>query len=76
MQDSTDAVYVLDAIVGYDENDKASKVASKYIPVGGYKQFLKTSGLKGKRLGIYRLPFFGDFKLFEHHFQTMRWAKK
>ncbi|KAK0581532.1 hypothetical protein LWI29_014858 [Acer saccharum] len=73
-----DAVYVLDAIVGVDHNDKATRVASKYIPVDGYIQFLKPSGLKGKRLGIVRDPFFTDIKepgivrAFEHHFQTLR----
>ncbi|KFK30122.1 hypothetical protein AALP_AA7G219800 [Arabis alpina] len=48
----SDAVHVLDAIVGYDPLDEATKIASKFIPEGGYKQFLKASGLKGKRLGI------------------------
>uniref|UniRef100_A0A0D9W2G7 Amidase domain-containing protein n=1 Tax=Leersia perrieri TaxID=77586 RepID=A0A0D9W2G7_9ORYZ len=48
-----DAVHVLDAIVGYDYHDaKATKAASKYIPPGGYMQFLKPDGLRGKRLGI------------------------
>ncbi|KAK1560179.1 hypothetical protein Q3G72_023257 [Acer saccharum] len=73
-----DAVYVLDAIVGVDHNDKATREASKYIPVGGYIQFLKPSGLKGKRLGIVRDPFFtvieepGIIRAFEHHFHTLR----
>nr|DAD42830.1 TPA_asm: hypothetical protein HUJ06_001060 [Nelumbo nucifera] len=54
----SDAVYVLEAIVGFDENDaEATKQASKFIPHGGYKQFLKPDGLKGKRLGITRIPF-------------------
>ncbi|CAN1771188.1 Probable amidase At4g34880 [Linum perenne] len=39
-------------------NDPATKAAAKYIPRGGYKQFLKQKGLKGKRLGIVRNPFF------------------
>lgn len=48
-----DAVHVLDAIVGYDALDaKATKAASKYIPAGGYVQFLRIDGLKGKRIGI------------------------
>nr|XP_011457927.1 PREDICTED: putative amidase C869.01 isoform X2 [Fragaria vesca subsp. vesca] len=73
-----DAVYVLDAIVGYDYKDQATKEASKYIPRGGYKQFLGAYGLKGKRLGIVRNPFFtsgsGSLQLqaFEQHFQTLR----
>ncbi|XVF45488.1 hypothetical protein PTKIN_Ptkin02bG0210600 [Pterospermum kingtungense] len=49
-----DAVYVLDAIAGLDYNDKATIEASKYVPRGGYKQFLKPDGLKGKRLGLLR----------------------
>ncbi|KAK3194968.1 hypothetical protein Dsin_026278 [Dipteronia sinensis] len=72
------AVYVLDAIVGVNHNDKATREASKYIPLGGYIQFLKPSGLKGKRLGKVKDPFFTDIKepgivrAFEHHFQTLR----
>ncbi|PIA32727.1 hypothetical protein AQUCO_04400134v1 [Aquilegia coerulea] len=54
-----DAVYVLDTIVGFDKRDGvATRVASKFIPKGGYLQFLKPDGLKGKRLGILRHPFF------------------
>ncbi|KAL6210078.1 hypothetical protein ACLB2K_021016 [Fragaria x ananassa] len=74
----TDAVYVLDAIVGYDYKDLATKEASKYIPSGGYKQFAGAYGLKGKRLGIVRNPFFtsgsGSLQIqaFEQHFQTLR----
>ncbi|CAN1771193.1 Probable amidase At4g34880 [Linum perenne] len=53
-----DAAHVLDTITGFDRNDPATKAAAKYIPRGGYKQFLKQKGLKGKRLGIVRNPFF------------------
>ncbi|KAF8033152.1 hypothetical protein BT93_D1912 [Corymbia citriodora subsp. variegata] len=73
-----DAVDVLDVIVGFDPYDaKATREASKYIPRGGYKQFLKADGLKGKRLGIFK-PFF-DFssvspvaKALESHFNILR----
>lgn len=74
----SDAVYVLDAIVGFDRNDAwATRKASKYIPRGGYLQFLKTDGLKGKRLGITNYPVFGFSNSnilndFEPHFQTLR----
>ncbi|XP_021773129.1 putative amidase C869.01 isoform X3 [Chenopodium quinoa] len=45
-----DAAYVLESIVGYDPYDsEATKNARKYIPQGGYAQFLKLDGLKGKR---------------------------
>ncbi|RVW38603.1 putative amidase C869.01 [Vitis vinifera] len=74
----SDAVEVLDVIVGFDYRDEATRTASKYIPQGGYKQFLNANGLKGKRLGIVRNPFymFGNGsvlpQVFEHHFHTLR----
>ncbi|KAK1423637.1 hypothetical protein QVD17_18943 [Tagetes erecta] len=75
-----DAVYVLDAIVGFDKNDAvATRRASKYIPKGGYLKHLKSGGLKGKRLGLMRAyPSFGfanDTKTlnkFEKHFDILR----
>ncbi|KAF3681263.1 putative trehalose-phosphate phosphatase 1-like [Capsicum annuum] len=46
----SDAVEVLDAIVGLDRDDfPATKKASTYISRGGYRQFLKADGLKDKR---------------------------
>ncbi|CAI9104710.1 OLC1v1003440C1 [Oldenlandia corymbosa var. corymbosa] len=75
----TDAVVVLDVIVGYDPDDAlATKKASKYIPKGGYLQFLKRDGLQGKRLGILRYSFVGFdndtrlLKTFAPHFKTLR----
>ncbi|GJR91330.1 probable amidase [Tanacetum coccineum] len=75
----SDAVYVLEAIVGFDYNDaEATKKASRYIPYGGYTQFLNLDGLKGKRIGVLRNPFFvfsNDSNLaqvFEKHLQTLR----
>ncbi|KAL7156464.1 hypothetical protein ABFS83_02G011200 [Erythranthe nasuta] len=74
----SDAVHVLDAIVGFDYNDaQATRIGSQYIPYGGYSQFLKTDGLIGKRLGIVRDPFFtfSDKLLeqtFQQHLQTLR----
>ncbi|CAO2837097.1 unnamed protein product [Amaranthus hypochondriacus] len=75
-----DATYVLDAIVGYDPYDsKATSNAIKYIPQGGYAQFLKLDGLNGKRLGIVRSPFFDNIIgfpeksfAFKQHFETLR----
>ncbi|KAM0056129.1 putative amidase signature domain-containing protein [Helianthus debilis subsp. tardiflorus] len=75
-----DAVYVLDAIVGFDKNDAvATKKALKYIPKGGYLKHLKLGGLKGKRLGIMRAyPYFGfsndtkTLNMFEKHFNILR----
>ncbi|KAH9313676.1 hypothetical protein KI387_022303 [Taxus chinensis] len=73
----TDAVYLLDGIVGYDVHDhRATKSASRFIPKGGYKQFLKTDGLQGKRLGIVEGQFLhsGPYKAeyLEKHLGTMR----
>uniref|UniRef100_A0A0E0KMY2 Amidase domain-containing protein n=1 Tax=Oryza punctata TaxID=4537 RepID=A0A0E0KMY2_ORYPU len=49
----SDAVHVLDNIVGYDALDaEATGESSKYIPLGGYGQFLRMDGLRGKRIGI------------------------
>lgn len=75
-----DATYVLDTIAGYDPYDsKATMDARKYIPQGGYAQFLKLDGLKGKRLGILRKPFFDDMfpqgsSAFKHYFRVLRYA--
>ncbi|XVF00928.1 hypothetical protein REPUB_Repub04eG0044400 [Reevesia pubescens] len=53
-----DAVYLLDAIVGFDPRDsEATLEAAKFIPDGGYEQFLNKDGIKGKRLGVVRHPF-------------------
>ena len=76
----TDAVYVLDAIVGFDTNDAvATGDASKYIPRDGYLKHLKSGGLEGKRLGVLRAyPYFGFAKdtktltKFEKHFAILR----
>lgn len=72
---------MLDAIVGYDPRDhEATKAAAKFIPEGGYKQFLKKDGLKGKRLGVVRHPFLDSYNrssaisTFEHHLKTVRYV--
>ncbi|KDP27570.1 hypothetical protein JCGZ_19575 [Jatropha curcas] len=76
-----DAVYVLDEIVGFDYDDsEATRAAAKFIPHGGYKHFLKPDGLKGKRIGIVRNPFFKFYndeglvltRAFGHHLHTIR----
>ncbi|KAI4344882.1 hypothetical protein L6164_012066 [Bauhinia variegata] len=48
----SDAAFVLEAIAGIDARDNATIEASQYLPKGGYAQFLKIDGLRGKRLGI------------------------
>ncbi|KAF5765336.1 putative amidase signature domain-containing protein [Helianthus annuus] len=50
-----DAVYVLDAIVGFDINDPAAtRKASKYIPKGGYLKHLKL-GRDNEGLSLLRI---------------------
>lgn len=75
----SDAVHVLDVIVGYDEFDaEATREASKYIPQGGYTQFLKIHGLRGKRIGV-PVAFFRGYDdmqmvVYEKHLDTMRYS--
>ncbi|KAI9095705.1 hypothetical protein K1719_026265 [Acacia pycnantha] len=47
----SDAANVLEAIAGVDPRDEATIKASKYVPKGGYAQFLRKDCLKGKRRG-------------------------
>ncbi|XP_052169545.1 probable amidase At4g34880 [Oryza glaberrima] len=74
----SDAVHVLEAIVGYDPRDaEATRMALQYIPEDGYRQFLNIDGLRGKRLGILRKDFFRfpsgsvQQKVFDEHFNTI-----
>jgi amidase len=73
----SDAVHVLDVIVGYDKLDaEATGAASTYIPHGGYTQFLRIQGLRGKRIGVPNILFQGyddtQFTVCEKHLDTMR----
>ncbi|KAG8368139.1 hypothetical protein BUALT_Bualt15G0014000 [Buddleja alternifolia] len=74
----SDAVYVLDVIAGLDPRDEATIEGSKFIPEGGYKQFLNENGLNGKRLGVVRHPFVekihdtAELAAFERHLITLR----
>lgn len=75
----SDAVHVLDSIVGFDPRDvEATEAAAKFIPKGGYAQFLKEDGLRGKRLGVVRHPFVklanvsSRSSTFEFHLRTLR----
>ncbi|KAI3985981.1 hypothetical protein MKX01_039063 [Papaver californicum] len=72
----SDAVYVLNSIVGFGPNDAiATSSAVKFIPKDGYTQFLNKDGLRGKRLGIVRILFGGPLlQLFEGHIETLRQA--
>ncbi|XP_061336978.1 probable amidase At4g34880 [Gastrolobium bilobum] len=73
----SDAAIVLETIAGIDTNDQATIESSKYVPTGGYSQFLKEDGLRGKRLGIVRLFYnFGNdtflHETFKLHLKTIR----
>ncbi|CAI8616796.1 unnamed protein product [Vicia faba] len=75
----SDAVHVLDVIVGFDPRDyEATKSAAKFIPSGGYLQFLNKKGLKGKKIGVLRNPFLIPYKgskvisIFENHLNVLR----
>ncbi|XP_043717868.1 probable amidase At4g34880 [Telopea speciosissima] len=46
----SDAVHVLDVIVGYDPRDQITLDAAQYIPTDGYRQFLRIDGLRGKKI--------------------------
>ncbi|HJZ78884.1 MAG TPA: amidase family protein [Pyrinomonadaceae bacterium] len=48
-----DAVRVLEVIAGYDQADPITKFSEGKIPKN-YTQFLKKTGLKGARLGVFR----------------------
>ncbi|KAE8767504.1 hypothetical protein D1007_61126 [Hordeum vulgare] len=82
-QTVSDAVHMLDAIVGYDEHDTAATgAASKYIPHIRYVLFLKKDGLKGKKIGIPNGFFQGygqaQLNVYKQHVATMRlveWLK-
>ena len=65
---------------GNDPRDaEATRMASQYIPEGGYMQFLTIDGLRGKRLGILRKDFFRfpsgsvQEQVFSDHFKIMRY---
>ncbi|MCH99990.1 amidase C869.01-like protein, partial [Trifolium medium] len=73
----SDAAYVLETIAGIDTYDNATIEASKYIPKGGYAQFLKKDGLRGKRLGVVRRYYdFGNdtflHETFKLHLKMLR----
>ncbi|KAL9690301.1 hypothetical protein QQ045_010698 [Rhodiola kirilowii] len=76
----SDAVSVLDVIVGYDPRDpEATGEAVKFIPKGGYKQFLNKDGLNGKRIAIIRTPYLENSPkesitalMFKKHMDTLK----
>lgn len=72
----TDAVEVLDVIAGYDKLDNATWSTASLIPKRGYKQFLKSNGMRGKRLGVLRQRFLESSptkaQIIDAHLQTIR----
>ncbi|KAM3376853.1 putative amidase [Capsicum galapagoense] len=74
----SNAVYMLDVIVGSDPRDEVTTEAAKYIPEGGYKQFLREDGMERKRIGIVRHPLVEmihgaiEKTAFEHHLDLLR----
>lgn len=71
---------MLDVIAGFDpRDDEATREVSKFIPAGGYYQFLNEEGLKGKRLGVVRSPFVDNLHdptiatTFDDHLNTLRY---
>ncbi|KAG9442596.1 hypothetical protein H6P81_018450 [Aristolochia fimbriata] len=74
----SDAVHLLDAIVGYDPRDEITRDALQYIPTGGFNQCLRVGGLEKKRLGNLWHYYKDDYEkkasvaeTFEAHFSTM-----
>jgi amidase len=59
----TDAVKMLNVLVGYDPNDPATAWSVGHTDKD-YTQFLKTDGVKGKRIGVLR-SFFGNAPIHE-----------
>ncbi|MBN2318328.1 MAG: amidase [Acidobacteria bacterium] len=50
----TDAVRILEVIAGYDPNDPITEYC-KEKSTGNYNQYLDRNGLKGARIGVFRL---------------------
>eukprot|EP00850_Spirogloea_muscicola_P019226 SM000186S04144 [mRNA] locus=s186:257471:260669:- [translate_table: standard] len=61
----TDSVMVLDVIAGgFDPLDPQTTRCVGLTPKGGYTQFLKADGLKGKRLGVLKNYFFNASNMY------------
>lgn len=57
-----DAVICLNALVGIDSSDSKT-LESGRKQLEDYTSFLKTDGLKGKRIGLYKAPYDRNFKV-------------
>lgn len=69
-----DAAMCLGAIVGIDSADKKT-LASQGKFYTDYTQFLKEDGLKGKRIGLYKVPFGINFKVDKLMNQTVEFLR-
>ena len=69
-----DAAMCLGAIVGIDSADKKT-FASQGKFYTDYTQFLKEDGLKGKRIGLYKVPFGINFKVDKLMNQTVEFLR-
>lgn len=58
-----DVALCLGALVGVDSTD-VKTLASKDRFYNDYTQFLKKDGIKGKRIGFYKMPFGTNFKVY------------
>ncbi|MCB0473466.1 MAG: amidase, partial [Flavobacteriaceae bacterium] len=58
----TDAALCLNALTGIDSTDSKT-LASKGHTANDYTEFLKTDGIKGKRIGIYKAPLGSNYKV-------------
>ena len=69
-----DAAMCLGAMVGIDSTDKKT-LASQGKFYMDYTQFLKKDGLKGKRIGLYKVPFGINFKVDKLMNQTVEFLR-
>ena len=58
----TDATLCLNALTGIDSTDTKTLASKEHIQAD-YTQFLKSDGLKGKRIGMYKAPMGRNFKV-------------
>jgi amidase len=70
----TDAAICLGALTGIDSTDTKTLTNANNIHKD-YTQFLKTDGLKGKRIGLYTRPLGNNFKVDTLFQQAVRYIK-
>lgn len=70
-----DAAVCLGAMVGIDSADSKT-LASKGKYFSDYTQFLDVDGLKGKKIGLYKVPLGTNYKVDSLFYQTVDFLKK